>query len=79
MNRRFKLDKLVRDKFPEILRANDVQLSYRILEPQEHQQRLKNKILEESKEVVDAGTKAELTEELADLLEVMEALAVSQT
>jgi predicted house-cleaning noncanonical NTP pyrophosphatase (MazG superfamily)/chloramphenicol 3-O-phosphotransferase len=73
---RFKVDKLIRDKIPDIIRASaGIDLSTRIMEQDEYLQRLKDKLLEESKEVIASGSEKEMREELADVLEVMLSLA----
>lgn len=72
--RRFKVDKLVRDKMSSNLFESKVTLHERIMESAEYATRLKNKILEEAQEVCEATTPVEIQEELADLLEVIHAL-----
>jgi predicted house-cleaning noncanonical NTP pyrophosphatase (MazG superfamily) len=73
---RFKVDKLIRDKIPDIIRASaGIDLSTRIMEQDEYLQRLKDKLLEEAKEVIASGSEKEMREELADVLEVMLSLA----
>jgi predicted house-cleaning noncanonical NTP pyrophosphatase (MazG superfamily) len=72
---RFKVDKLVRDKLPEIIRSRGAEISEYIMEQDEYIQRLKNKLLEESEEVLDAQNLVELKEELADVLEVIASIA----
>lgn len=72
---RFKVDKLIRDKLPQIMRASGIQVFERVMEKDEYLKRLKDKLLEETKEVIASGSEKEMREELADLLEVMLALA----
>ena len=72
--RRFKIDKLVRDKMSSNLFESRITLDERTMESEEYGTRLKDKILEEAQEVCDAATKVEIKEELADLLEVIHAL-----
>ena len=72
---RFKVDKLTRDKMPDIMRSHNIDGLVRILDEEEYLMRLQDKLLEEAKEVVAAKTPDEYVEELADLLEVMHALA----
>ncbi len=72
---RFKVDKLIRDKLPQIMRASGIQVFERVMEKDEYLKRLKDKLLEEAKEVIASGSEKEMREELADLLEVMLALA----
>ncbi|MCE2991621.1 MAG: nucleoside triphosphate pyrophosphohydrolase [Candidatus Jidaibacter sp.] len=72
---RFKVDKLIRDNLPHIMRASGIQVFERVMEKDEYLKRLKDKLLEEAKEVIASGSAKEMREELADLLEVMLALA----
>jgi predicted house-cleaning noncanonical NTP pyrophosphatase (MazG superfamily) len=71
---RFRVDKLIRDKLPEIMRASGIEVFERIMEKDEYLKRLKDKLIEEAKEVVASGSEEEIREELADLLEVMSTL-----
>lgn len=68
-------NKLVRDKIPEIIEAKNEQVEFKILSDQEYLTEIKVKLLEECNEVINAKNKEEMLEELADLLEVMKALA----
>jgi predicted house-cleaning noncanonical NTP pyrophosphatase (MazG superfamily) len=70
-----KVDKLIRDKLPQIMRASGIKVFVRVMEKDEYLKRLKDKILEEAKEVIASRSEKEMREELADLLEVMLALA----
>lgn len=63
-------NKLVRDKIPEILDAKGVQYEKRIASPEEYRAELIKKLAEEIKEFEEAGS----PEELADVIEVVEAL-----
>ena len=47
---RFKVDKLIRDRLPEIMRKRGVQVHERFMEPEEFVARLKEKLLEEAGE-----------------------------
>jgi chorismate mutase-like protein len=73
--KRFKVDKLVRDKIPELMRNKGIAVHERNMERQEFFFRLKEKLIEEAKEVEKAKTQEDVTEELADVLEVVYALA----
>lgn len=74
MNCRFKVDKLIRDKMPDILRKMGVSVSMHIMEHGEYVQALKKKLIEEAHEVFASKSKDELCEELADIIEVVLAL-----
>jgi predicted house-cleaning noncanonical NTP pyrophosphatase (MazG superfamily) len=74
---RFRGDKLIRDKLPAMMEAQGLAVSTRRLEEAEFVSRLKDKLVEEAVEARAAGSRAELIDELADLREVMLALAVA--
>lgn len=71
--------KLVRDRIPEIVRANGETANFRILENRaEYLAALVAKITEESIEVADAvktEDPVEIAKEIADLREVLDAIA----
>lgn len=67
-------NKLVRDKIPEIIKNNNETPVTRILSDEEYKIELEKKLLEEYYEVIETTGKNRL-EELADMLEVMIALA----
>ena len=66
-------NKLVRDKIPEIIKSQGCNCEYIILEDEEFSKAIKDKILEEAKELFKADTKENKIEELADLYEILEA------
>ncbi|ONI71768.1 hypothetical protein BWI15_16660 [Kribbella sp. ALI-6-A] len=67
--------KLVRDRMAEIIRANgDEAVVYRA-DPDEYRQRLRDKLTEEVDEFLNAPDDADALEELADVVEVVHALA----
>ena len=68
---RFKIDKLIRDKLPQIMRSNGIEVFERVMEEEEYTKRLKDKLLEEVQEVLEAKNQADIKEELADVLEVI--------
>lgn len=72
--RRFKFDKLIRDKIPEIIRAEGAEVFERIMNKDEYINRLREKLVEEAQEVLEAKNTVDICEELADVLEVMIAL-----
>ena len=68
-------NKLVRDRIPEIIESNGKQFSTKILGNEEYIKALKNKSFEELEEYINAGNDKDALEELADLLEIIHALA----
>ncbi len=66
-----KYQKLVRDNIPDIIRKNGEKPLVRTLGVREFSVELRKKLVEEAEEVVQAKTKKELIEELADLQEVL--------
>lgn len=73
--RRFKLDKLVRDKVFKDMQKLGQKVEYRVLGDEELLQSLKAKLLEEAAEFDSSSPKA--LEELSDLLEIAEQLAAA--
>ena len=67
-----KYNKLVRDKIPTIIELAGGKPKYRRLSPEEYRKALKTKLVEESNELLNATTKDEMIEELADIMEVIE-------
>lgn len=68
-------NKLVRDRIPEIIEKDGKQCSTEILDDKTYVVELKKKIREELQEYEEATTDEEAIEELADILELMHALA----
>lgn len=68
-------NKLVRDKIPQIIEVNGEKPIIRILEENEYKSELEKKLLEEYNEVLKAENSNDRIEELADMLEVLIALA----
>lgn len=68
-------NKLVRDRIPEIIESDGKKANYRILNDEEFIEALKDKLIEEAKELKEAETRKEQAEELADILEVFSCLA----
>ena len=67
-------NKLVRDNIPDIIRQHGDVYQTEIMSASEFQLALRQKIVEEAQEVLQATTQSELVQELADLYEVVEAL-----
>lgn len=68
------MGKLVRDRIPDIIRQSGKTCTTRILDEAEYAVALRDKLMEEAQEVVADG--ADLVAELADLWEVMDAIAL---
>ncbi|WGG46465.1 nucleoside triphosphate pyrophosphohydrolase [Rossellomorea sp. DA94] len=68
-------NKLVRDKIPQIIESKGKEFSTKILNDEDYIKYLKEKAYEELDEYCAAETDGEAVEELADLLEVIRALA----
>lgn len=66
--------KLVRDRIPEIIEGKGEKTFTKTLEGEEYVSALKEKLIEEAKEVQGTKDRPEVLEELADLLEVAMAL-----
>ena len=76
-SRAFKQNKLFRDKISNILEPLGSRLYWIELSDQEFQKQLSLKLIEEAHEVQHATTKENMLEELADVLEVVDALRKS--
>ncbi|GAB1809268.1 nucleoside triphosphate pyrophosphohydrolase [Priestia megaterium] len=68
-------NKLVRDKIPTIIEQSGKTFKSRVLQREEYQNEPIKKAKEELREYIEAPTHQDAIEELADLLEVMHALA----
>jgi len=68
-------EKLVRDTIPRIIREKDEEAVVRYVEGAEYRALLDKKLQEEVAELLAANTPEERTEEMADVLEVLMALA----
>ncbi len=71
--RKFKQEKLWRDKAVDLLKQMGSKIHWVRLEEEQFEEQLRVKLLEEAAEVCDAKNKEGLLEELADLLEVISA------
>jgi predicted house-cleaning noncanonical NTP pyrophosphatase (MazG superfamily) len=67
--------KLIRDNIPEIITANGMTAETRVLSDSEYELALIDKLAEEQKELANADTTEKMLEELADVQEVVNALA----
>ncbi|PLT29814.1 nucleoside triphosphate pyrophosphohydrolase [Peribacillus deserti] len=68
-------NKLVRDLIPNIIEESGKKPNTRILSDEEYIKELKKKSYEELEEYMDAANSEEAVEELADVLELIHALA----
>lgn len=68
-------NKLVRDRIPEIIIGNGGAPFTRILDDKEYKEELEKKLNEEYQEVLGATETNDRIEELADMLEIIDALA----
>lgn len=66
--------KLVRDKIPEMIESHGEVPVTRVLDDEEYMSELYKKLKEECNEVVEAETREETIEELADVLKVVKAI-----
>ena len=73
--RRYQVKKLIRDKTTDLMRSHGMSFVERPMDTPEYLERLKDKLREETLEVIHAKTIEETLEELADLSEVMHALS----
>jgi predicted house-cleaning noncanonical NTP pyrophosphatase (MazG superfamily) len=71
---RFRVEKLIRDRLPRIMRDQGLSVFERRLDDVEFVDSLKAKLVEEAREAAGAASRAALVEELADLAEVILAL-----
>lgn len=76
MSKRYFHHKLVRDRIPEIIRSCGEEYEARVLDDEEYTKTLKEKLVEEAKEVVGAKNE-ELPSELADVLQLVQDIAAN--
>jgi predicted house-cleaning noncanonical NTP pyrophosphatase (MazG superfamily) len=67
-------NKLVRDRIPEVIEASGDECQYEQLDEDEFRLMLREKFIEEAKELLAADGKEEIINELADFLELIEAV-----
>jgi len=70
-------NKLVRDLIPAIIMEQGLEPKLRLLDEAEYKQELRTKLTEETGEYLAAETDADAGEELADILELLHALAAT--
>ncbi|MCK5332571.1 nucleoside triphosphate pyrophosphohydrolase [Candidatus Parcubacteria bacterium] len=68
-------NKLIRDKIPEIIERNGGVSKVSVLNEDEFGAALKNKLVEETQEVLEANSKEDVLNELSDVLELVETIA----
>ena len=66
-------NKLIRDNIPEIIEKSGKECDVKVLDDEEYIHKLKEKIIEEAHEVYEADKK-DIVGELADVLEIVEAI-----
>lgn len=71
-------NKLVADGLPEKLEKLGSAYDIRVMEQDEYEQELLKKVAEEAAELRSARTKEDVLKELADLLEIIDALKVAK-
>ncbi|MEI6439966.1 MAG: nucleoside triphosphate pyrophosphohydrolase [Alphaproteobacteria bacterium] len=72
---RFKVGKLIRDKLPSIMRDQGLRIFEHSMDDEAFEAALRAKLIEEAAEAQSAQTRTDLAHELADLQEVILALA----
>jgi len=68
-------NKLVRDNIIDIILKDNGKPSFKILNDDDFKIALKEKVLEESKELIEAETKEDIINELSDILELIESIS----
>lgn len=71
-------NKLVRDRIPEIIAREGKTVTFRILQGEELNMALAEKLVEEVNELLAAETDEEIVEEAADVLEVLRGICESR-
>lgn len=67
-------NKLVRDKIPTIIKESGRKCTFEILNDEDYESKLREKLKEEIEEYLAATIQGESLEELADVLEIIHAL-----
>ncbi|MDC0865177.1 nucleoside triphosphate pyrophosphohydrolase [Rickettsiaceae bacterium] len=71
---RYPFNKLIRSKLPERMKKEGVIFNSKCLSQEEYAEELKRKLVEEADEVLDTTSKDRLVAELADVMEVINAM-----
>lgn len=72
---RITYNKLIRDRIPEIITADNATPKISVLSDTQFTLALKQKFVEESMELLEAQSKDDIINELSDILELIDALA----
>ena len=76
MNRKT-YNKLIRDKIPEIIKKDNAVPKVSELDDNQFKVALKEKLVEEAKELLEAKTDKEILNELSDVLQLLESIALN--
>lgn len=68
------INKLVRDNIVEIIEGKNRKCSYKYLNDKQYDFCLRDKLIEESREVYESNNNAEMINEIADVLEVIDTM-----
>jgi predicted house-cleaning noncanonical NTP pyrophosphatase (MazG superfamily) len=71
---RVRYDKLIRDRIPEAMDRDGVRFEVGVLNGRAYRDALLAKVVEEAEELREAAAREDVVKELADVLEVLEAL-----
>jgi len=69
-----KYNKLIRDKIPEVIEDSGKSYKIRKLDDREYLEKVKEKIIEETNELVESKSRVDIINEIADVYEIIEAL-----
>jgi len=70
-------NKLIRDKIPEIIKKDNAVPKVSELDDNQFKVALKEKLVEEAKELLEAKTDKEILNELSDVLQLLESIALN--
>src|SRR5687768_9172679 len=71
-------NKLIRDKIPEVIERDGKKYTTHVADNAEYLAALKQKLVEEAHEAVEAANQQELINELADIHEVIESIMTAE-